>query len=166
MRHVRASNHAGRKSIDVTIFNTTNDIAPAHFTLFGDDYQTLFASNVYGQVNGVKWEEVACATATNRLHYLFKPDAAPNPAYLALRIRGHRYRVESIDVEGQEALTGASRWIPLTLQGSSGYWVGQQLGPGPFKIRSTDQCGEQVIDEDIAYRPGETVDGTTPVLVP
>lgn len=73
---------------------------------------------------------------------------------------GIQVRNPALPVAKLEVRYGNEDWIELERDRSDHFPVSGELGDGPFDFRVTAIDGQQLIEENIAYRPGDTVQGT------
>jgi expansin (peptidoglycan-binding protein) len=88
----------------------------------------------------IRWQPVPCAVA-GPIAYHFK--AGSNPFWTAIQVRNHRYPIASVAVQR------AGGEVQLVRQ-TYNYWVGQNLGEGPYTIKITDERGHVQVDTGIA----------------
>lgn len=88
----------------------------------------------------IRWQPVPCDVG-GPIAYHFKPGS--NPFWTAIQVRNHRYPIESVVVQR------GSGDLPLARQ-TYNYFVGQNLGEGPFALRITDARGHTQVDTGIA----------------
>ncbi len=73
---------------------------------------------------------------------------------------GIQVRNPTLPVATLEIRYGTQDWVMLERDGWDHFPVSGDLGEGPFDFRVTAIDGQQLVEENIPYRPGDTVQGT------
>ena len=81
-------------------------------------------------------------------------NASSNPWWMAVQIRNHRNPVAKLEYFSN------GQWIELPRQ-SWNYFIrpGDERNDGPYTFRVTDANGNTLVDSNIPFRPGETING-------
>ena len=73
---------------------------------------------------------------------------------------GIQVRNPALPVSGLAIRIGGGEWTALEMDGWNHFPVSADLGGGPFDFRVTAIDGQELLEEDVAYRPGEVVQGS------
>src|SRR5207344_188875 len=98
----------------------------------------------------ITWREIECDVDTRPLAFHFKDGS--NPYWLGVQVRDHRYPVAAL-----AARDGAGRYAPLTRADYNYFIASPGLGAGPFALQVTDTRGHVLLDDHVAFAPGQTV---------
>jgi expansin len=85
----------------------------------------------------VTWRAVACPVE-GPLRFRIKDGS--NAQWLGIQVRNHRYPIQTM-----ESQRGDGAWAGLERK-TYNYFVGVGLGPGPHRLRITDQRGQQLVE--------------------
>jgi expansin len=104
----------------------------------------LLAPHAAGRIP-IRWLPVPCAV-DGTLAYHFKTGS--NPFWTAIQARNHRYAIATL-----AARDAGGAFQPL-VRTDYNYFVGQNLGPGPYALRITDARGHSLDDTGITLGSG------------
>jgi expansin len=93
----------------------------------------------------ITWQLVPCAV-DGAMSYRFKEGSSQY--WTAIQVRNHRHPITRLEVDE------AGTWRALGRE-SYNYFIGENLGPGPFALRITDAIGHVV--EEPAIELGDAV---------
>lgn len=133
--------------VTVEIVDQCPECGTGHIDLSPSAFEAI-APLVDGRVD-ITWSFVAC-DVDGPITWAFIEGS--NEWWMAVQPRGTRYAVTSLEVRRDGA------WEPLARQDWN-YFVGENLGPGPFDLRLTDVNGQVVEDDGVNFVDGGTVPG-------
>lgn len=99
-----------------------------------------------------RWRFVTCPV---RGPVSFKWKDSSNPWWAAIQVRNHRLPVRSIEARAEAG--GAYQTLERQ---EYNFFVGTNLGPGPFELRVTAQGGQQIIERNVRLGDNVVVMGT------
>ncbi len=89
----------------------------------------------------ITWQETWC-DVTGPVSYRFKEGSSQY--WTAIQVRDHRYALTSLEVQQ------GSAWTAIPRADYNYFVAAQGLGPGPFTLRTTDDRGQQIVDDNVA----------------
>lgn len=92
----------------------------------------------------ITWRVVSPALARPIAYHL---KDGSNQWWTAIQVRHHRNPIVKLEYRN-----GAGAWVALTRQDYN-YFVGENMGPGPYTLRVTDTYGNLIQDSGIALTP-------------
>lgn len=123
-----------RGVVTVRIVDLCPECEAGHLDLSREAF-ALVADPVQGRVSA-RWQPVACEVSGN-VGYHYKDGS--NQWWTALQPRNHRRPVRSLEAQQ------GGQWVALQRQDYN-YFVGTNLGTGPFTLRLTADDGQQLVD--------------------
>lgn len=109
-----------------------------------------------GQV-AVSWRLVPC-DRSGPIAFSYEEDS--DEWWAGIQVRNAVLPVDFLEIRY------AGFWERLEMDGWNHFPVSGDLGTGPFDFRVTAIDGQQIVDEEVPYAPGETVPGSVQFHVP
>jgi expansin (peptidoglycan-binding protein) len=136
-------------TVTVRIVDRCPECAAGHLDLSREAFERI-APLASGRVS-TRWRFVECAP---RGPISLKWKDGTNQWWAALQVRDHRLPIERVEVQA----TGGA-FTTLARQ-SYNYFIGTDLGPGPFTVRVTALGGAQITETNVALGDNTVVAGT------
>ena len=136
-------------TVTVRIVDRCPECLAGHLDLSQQAFERIAPLSA-GRVN-TRWRLVSC-NVTGPISFKWKDGT--NQWWAAIQVRNHRVPIDRIEVRRMDG-----SFTALERQ-SYNYFVGMNLGPGPFTIRVTAQDGQQLTESGIALGDNTTVAGT------
>lgn len=105
----------------------------------------------YGRVN-ITWRVISPDLGRN-VSYHFKPGS--NQWWTAIQVRHHRNPIVKMEYRN-----GSGQWIAIQRQDYN-YFVGSNMGPGPYTLRITDTYGNVIQDSGIPLAVDSEIPGSS-----
>jgi expansin (peptidoglycan-binding protein) len=136
-------------TVTVRIVDRCPECLAGHLDLSRQAFERI-APIASGRVN-TRWRFVPCSV-TGPIAFKWKDGT--NQWWAAIQVRNHRVPIARVEVRRMDGTFSA-----LDRQDYN-YFVGMNLGPGPFTVRVTAQDGQQLTETGIALGDNTTVSGT------
>lgn len=137
-------------SVTVRIVDRCPECAAGHLDLSQQAFARI-APIASGRVN-TRWRFVSCdVRGAISLHW----KDGTNPYWAAIQVRDHRLAVSAVAIRASSG--GMFRVLGRE---SYNYFIGTNLGPGPFDVRITAQDGQEITESNVPLGDNRVVMGT------
>ncbi|WP_218920120.1 expansin EXLX1 family cellulose-binding protein [Chondromyces crocatus] len=137
-------------SVTVRIVDRCPECAPGDVDMSPQAFEQI-APIAAGRVP-ITWRYVACGL-TGAVVYHFKDGS--NPWWAGVQVRNHRYPIAELSFRNADG-----QFVPLGRENYN-YFIGENMGEGPFTFRVTDTLGNVIEDEGIPLRDDGESPGTS-----
>jgi len=119
------------------------DLNPAAFEKIGDPIDGIIP---------IEWSFIDCEPPK---HISYRIKEGSNPFWAGVRLRHHRYRIAKLEFE-----ENPNQFVEVPRESYNYFVKTDGMGEGPLTFRVTDVYGQQVIEKNVPFNPGQEHQGS------
>ncbi len=119
------------------------DLNPAAFEKIGDPVDGIIP---------IEWSLIDCEP---KQHISYRIKEGSNPYWAGVRLRHHRYAIDKLEVE-----ESPNQYVEVPRESYNYFVKTDGMGEGPLTFRVTDIYGQQVIEKNVPFNPGQEHEGS------